>query len=214
MPLPHAAPSRPSSPLSPALTPPLTPPSRRSPPLSPALTPLRLSHLPSERFPPLTIGFVPPLTPLPALRTLPRPAPRAPNRRRRCRSGRCAVSWSCPGLPRLVPGAPGSAMALRKSVPPGRRPPAVKAGGMRVSKKQENGPVEKNAKLPGKEKSSAIVSFTKPQNMGVLVAEALNKMSHKIHAATLQVAHQKPQPTLEKFILPKRIYIIQQPRKC
>lgn len=40
------------------------------------------------------------------------------------------------------------------------------------------------------------------------------QMSHKIHAATLQVAHQKPQPTLEKFILPKRIYIIQQPRKC
>lgn len=30
---------------------------------------------------------------------------------------------------------------------------AVKAGGMRVSKKQENGPVEKNAKPPGKEKS-------------------------------------------------------------
>uniref|UniRef100_A0A8D2NZ96 Death associated protein like 1 n=1 Tax=Zosterops lateralis melanops TaxID=1220523 RepID=A0A8D2NZ96_ZOSLA len=91
---------------------------------------------------------------------------------------------------------------------------AVKAGGMRVSKKQENGPVVKNAKTPGKEKSSAVVSFAKPQDMGVLVAEALNKMSHKIHAAALQVAHQKPQPTLEKFILPKRIYIIQQPRKC
>ncbi|KFP47421.1 hypothetical protein N323_07850, partial [Cathartes aura] len=29
----------------------------------------------------------------------------------------------------------------------------VKAGGMRVSKKQENGPVEKNAKPPGKEKT-------------------------------------------------------------
>ncbi|XP_063257168.1 death-associated protein-like 1 isoform X1 [Prinia subflava] len=122
-------------------------------------------------------------------------------------------------------------MALRSGVPPGRRLPAVKAGGMRISKKQENGPVEKNAKPSGKEKSryynaepvhpcpvvpvhSAIVSFAKPQNMGVLVAEALNKMSHKIHAAALQVAHQKPQPTLEKFILPKRIYIIQQPRKC
>ncbi|KAM7049489.1 death-associated protein-like 1 isoform 2-T2 [Acridotheres tristis] len=105
-------------------------------------------------------------------------------------------------------------MALRRGVPLSRRPPAVKAGGMRVSKKQENGPAEKNAKPPGKDKSSAIVSFAKPQNMGVLVAEALNKMSHKIHAATLQVAHQKPQPTLEKFILPKRIYIIQQPRKC
>ena len=30
---------------------------------------------------------------------------------------------------------------------------AVKARGMRVSKKQENGPVEKNTKLPGKEKT-------------------------------------------------------------
>ncbi|XP_042635391.1 death-associated protein-like 1 isoform X2 [Catharus ustulatus] len=71
-------------------------------------------------------------------------------------------------------------MALRRGVPPGRRPPAVKAGGMRVSKKQENGPVEKNAKPLGKDKSSAIVSFTKPQNMGVLVAEALNKGNPKI----------------------------------
>ncbi|KAF2978258.1 hypothetical protein EK904_000592 [Melospiza melodia maxima] len=64
---------------------------------------------------------------------------------------------------------------------------------MRVSKKQENGPVEKNAKLPGKEKSSAIVSFTKPQNMGVLVAEALNKVviaeeyCHKTDSLTLLV---------------------------
>ena len=40
------------------------------------------------------------------------------------------------------------------------------------------------------------------------------QMSHKINAAALQVAHQKPQPALEKFILPKRMYIIQQPRKC
>nr|XP_009930488.1 PREDICTED: death-associated protein-like 1 [Opisthocomus hoazin] len=89
----------------------------------------------------------------------------------------------------------------------------VKAGGMRVSKKQENGPVEKHAKPPGKEKTSAIASFSRTQNMGVLLAEALSKMSHKIHAAALQVAHQKPQPALEKFI-PKRICIIQQPRKC
>ncbi|NXP83637.1 DAL1B protein, partial [Passerina amoena] len=65
----------------------------------------------------------------------------------------------------------------------------VKAGGMRVSKKQENGPVEKNAKLPGKEKSRY---YNVPP-----------ALYHKIHAATLQVAHQKPQPTLEKFILPK-----------
>ncbi|XP_010081921.1 PREDICTED: death-associated protein-like 1, partial [Pterocles gutturalis] len=89
-----------------------------------------------------------------------------------------------------------------------------KAGGMRVSKKQENGPVEKNAKSSGKEKTSAVAGFSRTQNMGVLLAEALSKVSHKIHTAALQVAHQKPQPALEKFILPKRIYIIQQPRKC
>ncbi|KAM6131996.1 death-associated protein-like 1 [Phoenicopterus ruber ruber] len=109
-------------------------------------------------------------------------------------------------------------MARRRRVSPlpplGRRPPAVKAGGMRVSKKQENGPVEKSSKPPGKEKTSATASFSKTQNMGVLLAEVLSKMSHKIHAAALQVAHQKPQPALEKFVLPKRIYIIQQPRKC
>lgn len=32
------------------------------------------------------------------------------------------------------------------------------------------------------------------------------QMSHKIHAAALQVAHQKPQPALEKFILPNLHY--------
>uniref|UniRef100_A0A8C2UC88 Uncharacterized protein n=1 Tax=Coturnix japonica TaxID=93934 RepID=A0A8C2UC88_COTJA len=39
-------------------------------------------------------------------------------------------------------------------------------------------------------------------------------MSHNIPAAALQVAHQKPLPSLEKLMLPKRIDIIQQPRKC
>uniref|UniRef100_A0A8C6JLW8 Uncharacterized protein n=1 Tax=Melopsittacus undulatus TaxID=13146 RepID=A0A8C6JLW8_MELUD len=90
----------------------------------------------------------------------------------------------------------------------------IKAGGMRVPKKHEYGPVGKNAKPSGKDKTSAITSFSKPQNMGVLVAEALSKMNHKMNAAALQVAQQKPQPALEKFILPKRIHIIQQPRKC
>ncbi|XP_010151480.1 PREDICTED: death-associated protein-like 1, partial [Eurypyga helias] len=92
--------------------------------------------------------------------------------------------------------------------------PSVKAGGMRVSKKQENGPVERNTKPPGREKTSAIAGFPRPRNMGALVAEVLSKMSHKIHAAALRVAHQKPHPALEKFIVPKRMYIIQQPRKC
>ncbi|XP_074767525.1 death-associated protein-like 1 isoform X3 [Athene noctua] len=53
----------------------------------------------------------------------------------------------------------------------------VKAGGMRVSKKQESGPVEKNAKAPGKEKTSAVAGFSKTQNTGVLLAEVLSKMT-------------------------------------
>ncbi|NWT59741.1 DAL1B protein, partial [Erythrocercus mccallii] len=73
----------------------------------------------------------------------------------------------------------------------------VKAGGMRVSKKQENGPVEKNAKPPGKEKSRYYNAEP------VHPCPVVQVHSHKIHAAKLQVAHQKPQPTLEKFILPK-----------
>ncbi|XP_071666740.1 death-associated protein-like 1 isoform X2 [Patagioenas fasciata] len=90
----------------------------------------------------------------------------------------------------------------------------VRAGGMRVSKKQENGPVEKTTKAPGKEKASAIASFAKTQPVGVLLLEVLSKVSHRIHAAALQAAHRKPRPALEKFILPRRIRIIQQPRKC
>ncbi|NXC65874.1 DAL1B protein, partial [Anhinga anhinga] len=72
----------------------------------------------------------------------------------------------------------------------------VKAGGMRVSKKQENGPVEKNAKPPGKEK-------TRYCTTGLVLPCPIVKMNHKIHAAALQVPHQKPQPALEKVILPK-----------
>ncbi|XP_065269724.1 death-associated protein-like 1 [Emys orbicularis] len=96
----------------------------------------------------------------------------------------------------------------------GGRPPAVKSGGRRVSKKQENGAVEKNSKNPGKEKTSSIVSVTKMQNMGILLADTLEKISHKFPAAAAQMAYQKPRPTLEKNMWSKRIYIIQQPRKC
>ncbi|XP_034641638.1 death-associated protein-like 1 isoform X2 [Trachemys scripta elegans] len=90
----------------------------------------------------------------------------------------------------------------------------VKSGGRRVSKKQENGAVEKNSKNSGKEKTSSIVSVTKMQNMGILLADALEKISLKFPAAAAQMAYQKPRPALEKSIWSKRIYIIQQPRKC
>ncbi|NXK88945.1 DAL1B protein, partial [Formicarius rufipectus] len=87
----------------------------------------------------------------------------------------------------------------------------VKAGGMRVSKKQENGPVEKNVKHPGKEKSRYCTAGPVPscptlENYSIttfFLPHLMLQMGHKMHTAALQVAHQKPQPTLEKFILPK-----------
>ncbi|NXL48166.1 DAL1A protein, partial [Podilymbus podiceps] len=79
----------------------------------------------------------------------------------------------------------------------------VKAGGMRVSKKQENGPVEKNAKSPGKEKTRYCTAGLKCCILLQLPPLLMLQMSHKIHAAALQVAHQKPRPALEKSVLPK-----------
>ncbi|XP_034987939.1 death-associated protein-like 1 [Zootoca vivipara] len=91
------------------------------------------------------------------------------------------------------------------------RSPAVKAGGMRVAKKLENAPVEKSAKIPGREKTSSL-NVIKMQSMSILLSDALVKLRHKFPAAASQ--HEKPRPTLEKIILPRRLCIIQQPRKC
>ncbi|NWI84586.1 DAL1B protein, partial [Pitta sordida] len=84
----------------------------------------------------------------------------------------------------------------------------VKAGGMRVSKKQEYGPVEKSTKPPGKEKPRYCTAGPVPSAPYCILSQLFSpplmlQMRHKIHAAALQVAHQKPQPTLEKVILPK-----------
>ncbi|NXV16421.1 DAPL1 protein, partial [Cepphus grylle] len=86
----------------------------------------------------------------------------------------------------------------------------VKAGGMRVSKKQEHGPVEKNAKAPGKGKTRYCTAGLVPPCLikSCILSQLLSpplmlQMSHKIHAAALQVTHRKPQPALEKFLLPK-----------
>ncbi|XP_056391024.1 death-associated protein-like 1 [Hyla sarda] len=98
----------------------------------------------------------------------------------------------------------------------GGHPPAVKAGGMRVSKKQGNEDTatpEKTAKKTSSEKPSSAVNITKMQAMNFL-AGALEKLNHEYSAEEAQMVHQKPRPTVEKFILPKRLYIIQQPRRC
>ncbi|XP_069838837.1 death-associated protein-like 1 [Dendropsophus ebraccatus] len=94
--------------------------------------------------------------------------------------------------------------------------PAVKAGGMRVSKKQGNEDTvtpEKTAKKTASEKPSSAVNLTKMQAMNLL-AGALEKLSHEFPAEAAQNAHQKPRPTVEKIAPPKGLYIIQQPRKC
>ncbi|XP_064419858.1 death-associated protein-like 1 homolog [Latimeria chalumnae] len=95
--------------------------------------------------------------------------------------------------------------------------PAVKAGRMRVSKKQgneENAPAERDLKKPTTEKTSSVRALSKMQTMNILLAGTLEKLSHKLPMAAAQVAHQKPRPNLEKIVVPKRMYIIQQPRKC
>ncbi|XP_012883944.1 PREDICTED: death-associated protein-like 1 [Dipodomys ordii] len=94
----------------------------------------------------------------------------------------------------------------------GGRPPAVKAGGMRISKKQEMGILERHNKKAGLEKSSAIANVAKIQMLDAL-NDTLDKLNHKF-PATVHKAHQKPTPALEKVAPLKRIYIIQQPRKC
>ncbi|XP_053327853.1 death-associated protein-like 1 [Spea bombifrons] len=94
--------------------------------------------------------------------------------------------------------------------------PAVKAGGMRVSKKQgneENSAPEKNVKKPISEKPSSFMNMSKLQAMNLL-AGAIEKLSYEFPAEAAHLAHQKPRPTLEKIVLPKRLYIIHQPRRC
>nr|XP_020020037.1 death-associated protein-like 1 [Castor canadensis] len=94
----------------------------------------------------------------------------------------------------------------------GGHPPAVKAGGMRIAKKQELGVLEKHTKKAGLEKTSAIATVAKIQMLDAL-NDTLDKLNHKF-PVTVHTAHQKPTPALEKVAPLKRVYIIQQPRKC
>ncbi|KAF6113388.1 death associated protein like 1 [Phyllostomus discolor] len=94
----------------------------------------------------------------------------------------------------------------------GGHPPAVKAGGMRISKKQEIGILERHTRKTGLEKTSAIVNVAKIQTADAM-NDTLEKLSHKF-PAIVHMTHQKPRPALEKVTPMRRIYIIQQPRKC
>ncbi|XP_078539983.1 death-associated protein-like 1 [Lissotriton helveticus] len=99
----------------------------------------------------------------------------------------------------------------------GGHPPAVKAGRMRVSKKQaneESGHLEKNVKKITPEKNSPVTSIGRMQAMNILFAGELEKLSRDFPLAPAQMADQKPRPALDKNMLPKRIHFLQQPRKC
>uniref|UniRef100_A0A2K6SIW8 Death associated protein like 1 n=1 Tax=Saimiri boliviensis boliviensis TaxID=39432 RepID=A0A2K6SIW8_SAIBB len=60
----------------------------------------------------------------------------------------------------------------------GGHPPAVKAGGMRISKKQEIGILERHTKKTGFEKTSAIANVAKIQTLDAL-SDALEKVRTK-----------------------------------
>uniref|UniRef100_A0A2K5RZW2 Death associated protein like 1 n=1 Tax=Cebus imitator TaxID=2715852 RepID=A0A2K5RZW2_CEBIM len=67
----------------------------------------------------------------------------------------------------------------------GGHPPAVKAGGMRISKKQEIGILERHTKKTGFEKTSAIANVAKIQTLDAL-SDALEKSFALFHQTRVQ----------------------------
>ncbi|KAJ8253341.1 hypothetical protein GJAV_G00211860 [Gymnothorax javanicus] len=92
-------------------------------------------------------------------------------------------------------------------------PPAVKAGGMRVTRKsnEEAVPVEKETKRP--EKPRCIPTSPRMQSVSVLLAGTLGKLGHDFPETPVSVRHSRLQPAVEKLHSP-RTFFIQQPRKC
>ncbi|KAL2081461.1 hypothetical protein ACEWY4_023314 [Coilia grayii] len=92
-------------------------------------------------------------------------------------------------------------------------PPAVKAGGMRVAKKntEENGTPEKETKRP--EKPRPMSTTSKMHQVSVLLAGTLDKLGHDFPETPVSVRHSKVRPAVEKPHIP-RTFFIQQPRKC
>ncbi|XP_012691964.1 death associated protein 1b [Clupea harengus] len=92
-------------------------------------------------------------------------------------------------------------------------PPAVKAGGMRVAKKNtdDGGAPEKETKRP--EKTRSLNTTSRMQQVSVLLAGTLDKLSHDFPETPASVRHSRVRPAMEKPHVP-RSFFIQQPRKC
>ncbi|KAM9803585.1 death-associated protein-like 1 homolog isoform X1 [Syngnathus typhle] len=98
----------------------------------------------------------------------------------------------------------------------GGHPPAVKAGGKRVAKKgleeasSNHGTPEKETKRP--DKPRPLPSANKMQQVGLLLAGTLDKLSHDFPETPVSVRHSGVRPAVEKPHSP-RTFCIQQPRK-
>ncbi|KAL6100750.1 uncharacterized protein ACO6RY_07819 [Pungitius sinensis] len=95
-------------------------------------------------------------------------------------------------------------------------PPAVKAGGKRVAKKnmEESGThvtPEKETKRPEKI-SRSVATSSRMQQVGILLSGNLDKLSHDFPETPVSVWHSKLRPAVEKTHTP-RTFSIQQPRK-
>uniref|UniRef100_A0ABI7YKM2 Death associated protein like 1 n=1 Tax=Felis catus TaxID=9685 RepID=A0ABI7YKM2_FELCA len=75
----------------------------------------------------------------------------------------------------------------------GGHPPAVKAGGMRISKKQEIGVLDRHTKKTGLEKTSAIANIAKLQAMDTL-NDTLEKLKLTIRSHRLYQLSQPGAP--------------------
>ncbi|XP_022074194.1 death associated protein 1b isoform X1 [Acanthochromis polyacanthus] len=96
-------------------------------------------------------------------------------------------------------------------------PPAVKAGGKRVAKKSleesaTHGTPEKETKRSDK-LSRSLATSNRMQQVGILLAGTLDKLSHDFPEVPVSTRHSKVRPAVEKHHAPQTFFI-QQPRKC
>ncbi|XP_068428679.1 death-associated protein-like 1 homolog isoform X2 [Clinocottus analis] len=94
-------------------------------------------------------------------------------------------------------------------------PPAVKAGGKRVAKKScdesgTHGTPEKETKRADKQRS--LTTSNRMQQVSILLAGAIDKLSHDFPETPVSVRHSKIRPDMGKLRTP-RTFSIQQPRK-
>ncbi|CAL9690330.1 unnamed protein product [Knipowitschia caucasica] len=91
-------------------------------------------------------------------------------------------------------------------------PPAVKAGGKRVAKKNlEDATVVKDARRSEK-LSRSIPAASRMNQVNLLLSGTLDKLGHDFPETPVSVRHSKVRPAMEKSHCPKT-YFIQQPRK-